>query len=61
MCYILCTSNIVFVASDMQGGLRGGAGATPLISVFPREMCHIFWWFFSAWFFPMVFYFLLSN
>jgi hypothetical protein len=26
-----------------------------------RETCHIFRWFFSIWFFPMVFYFWLRN
>jgi hypothetical protein len=47
-------------------GVRGG-GCSPHLGVrgkrpeffffLPREMCHVFRWFFGTWFLPMVFYF----
>ena len=45
-----------------QGGLEGGVGATPLKFFFlPREMCHIFRWFFSTWFFADGFLFPVKE
>jgi hypothetical protein len=58
MCYILCTTSSVCIASGVQGGDRpphGGLGAAPPRKKkkknLPWETCHIFRWFFDTWFF----------
>jgi hypothetical protein len=73
MCYILCTTrNSVYIASDAQGGKRGGVIPPFGKKNFLVDFCVHFWavlgffmsiygWFFGTWFFADGFLFPIKE
>jgi hypothetical protein len=62
MCYILCmSSSVCVVRVQGENSPRWGLGQRPREFFLPREMCHIFGWFFGTWFFADGFLFPVKE